>query len=132
LIEKDTAELTQRIRAYNLILRPQISLVDLINADDQLQFYVNENKLTVEEIESVEILIKYKSYIDKEFQTAQKIDKFDEIRLPEDLDYFSFSSLSWEAREKLTKIRPATIGQASRISGVSPSDISVLLVYFGR
>ncbi|MEI6347151.1 MAG: tRNA uridine-5-carboxymethylaminomethyl(34) synthesis enzyme MnmG [Bacteroidota bacterium] len=132
LIEKDTAELTQRIRAYNLILRPQISLVDLINADDQLQFNVNENKLTVEEIESVEILIKYKSYIDKEFQTAQKIDKFDEIRLPEDLDYFSFSSLSWEAREKLTKIRPATIGQASRISGVSPSDISVLLVYFGR
>jgi tRNA uridine 5-carboxymethylaminomethyl modification enzyme len=63
---------------------------------------------------------------------AQKISKFDEIILPDSLDYFSFSSLSWEAREKLTKIRPKNIGQASRISGVSPADISVLLIYFGR
>jgi tRNA uridine 5-carboxymethylaminomethyl modification enzyme len=132
LVDFNSAEITQRIRGYNLILRPQVSLFDLIKADVGLTEYVETQRLSTEEIEAVEIMIKYKSYIDKEFQTAQKIDKFDDIIIPSDIDYFSFSSLSWEAREKLTKIRPATIGQASRISGVSPSDISVLLVFFGR
>jgi tRNA uridine 5-carboxymethylaminomethyl modification enzyme len=132
LVDFNSAEITQRIRGYNLILRPQVSLFDLIKADVGLTEYVETQRLSTEEIEAVEIMIKYKSYIDKEFQTAQKIDKFDDIIIPADIDYFSFSSLSWEAREKLTKIRPATIGQASRISGVSPSDISVLLVFFGR
>ena len=132
LVDFNSAEITQRIRGYNLILRPQVSLFDLIKADLGLAEYVETHQLSTEEIEAVEIMIKYKSYIDKEFQTAQKIDKFDDIIIPADIDYFSFSSLSWEAREKLTKIQPATIGQASRISGVSPADISVLLVFFGR
>lgn len=132
LIAKGTSELTQRIRAYNIILRPQIMLVDLIAQDEVLVNYVQEHKLSEVEIEAVEIMIKYKSYIDKEFQMAQKIDKFDDIVIPAEIDYYSFSSLSMEAREKLSKIRPTTIGQASRISGVSPADISVLLIFFGR
>jgi tRNA uridine 5-carboxymethylaminomethyl modification enzyme len=127
-----TSLLSQRTRAYQLILRPQIYLQELILADENLKNYVAEHLFTDEEIEAVEILIKYKSYIEKEFVMAQKIERFDDIVIPEDIDYFSFSSLSWEAREKLSKIRPATIGQASRISGVSPADVSVLLVFFGR
>ncbi len=129
---KNTALLSQRTKAYQLVLRPQISLQEFILADENIHNYVMEHNFTDEEIEAVEILIKYKSYIEKEFVMAQKIERFDDIVIPEDIDYFSFSSLSWEAREKLTKIRPNTIGQASRISGVSPADISVLLVYFGR
>lgn len=124
--------LTQRTRAYQLVLRPQVFLQELILAVESLKEYVAEHRFTDEEIEAVEILIKYKSYIEKEFVMAQKIERFDDILIPEDIDYFSFSSLSWEAREKLSKIRPTTIGQASRISGVSPADISVLLVFFGR
>lgn len=132
LLVQQTAELTQRTRLHNLLLRPQIYLKALIEFDDELKQFVAEYQFTEPEIEAVEIMVKYKSYIEKEYEMAQKISKFDEIRIPEDLDYFSFSSLSWEAREKLTKIRPKNIGQASRISGVSPADISVLLIYFGR
>lgn len=132
LLVQQTAELTQRTRLHNLLLRPQIYLKALIEFDDELKQFVAEYQFSEPEIEAVEIMVKYKSYIEKEYEMAQKISKFDEIRIPEDLDYFSFSSLSWEAREKLTKIRPKNIGQASRISGVSPADISVLLIYFGR
>jgi tRNA uridine 5-carboxymethylaminomethyl modification enzyme len=129
---QNSAELSQRTRYHNLILRPQIGLKQLIDFDETVKSFVAEYRFTDEEIEAVEIMVKYKSYIEKEYDMAQKISKFDEIILPDSLDYFSFSSLSWEAREKLTKIRPKNIGQASRISGVSPADISVLLIYFGR
>ncbi len=124
--------LTQRVKAFQLVLRPQITLQQLIEAHPQVSEYAEKNNLLADEVEAVEISIKYHSYIQKESENAKKLSKFDTIRIPEDTDYFSFSSLSWEAREKLTKIKPATIGQASRISGVSPSDISVLLVFFGR
>lgn len=124
--------LTQRVKAFQLVLRPQITLQQLIEAHPQVSEYAEKNNLLADEVEAVEISIKYHSYIQKESENAKKLSKFDTIRIPEDTDYFSFSSLSLEAREKLTKIKPATIGQASRISGVSPSDISVLLVFFGR
>jgi len=132
LVTNNSSELSQRTRFYNLLLRPQIGLKQLINFDETVKSFAAEYQFSDEEIEAVEIMVKYKSYIEKEYDMAQKISKFDEIILPDNLDYFSFSSLSWEAREKLTKIRPKNIGQASRISGVSPADISVLLIYFGR
>ena len=77
----------------------------------------------------VEILLKYQRYIEKESDVANRILKFEDIELPADFDYFALQSLSYEAREKLSKMQPRTIGQASRISGVSPADISVLLIY---
>ena len=83
-------------------------------------------------VEEVEILIKYESYIEKEKEIADKMNRLEDITLPSNFDFNKLSSLSSEAREKLSKIRPETLGQASRISGVSPSDISVLLVYLGR
>jgi len=86
----------------------------------------------MEILEETEILVKYDNYIQKEQEIASKISKLDNIKLRDNFDYQSLKSLSYEAREKLTKIRPQTIGQASRISGVNPSDISVLVVYLGR
>ena len=83
-------------------------------------------------IEEAEILVKYENYIQKEMEIANKMSKLDHIILHNDFDYKNLKSLSFEAREKLSKIRPTTIGQASRISGVSPADISILIVYLGR
>jgi tRNA uridine 5-carboxymethylaminomethyl modification enzyme len=83
-------------------------------------------------MEQAEIQVKYSGYIDKEKGNADKLQRLENIRIPKDFDYRKLKSLSFEAREKLEKIRPVTISQASRISGVSPSDISVLLVYLGR
>lgn len=88
--------------------------------------------LVKEIIESAEILVKYKGYIDREKRIADKILKLEEVKIPDDFDYTSLKSLSIESRQKLEKHRPKTISQASRIPGVSPSDISVLLVCFGR
>ena len=83
-------------------------------------------------IESAEIVIKYRGYIDREVQQAQKLHRLENLTIPEDFDYDKLNSLTIECRQKLKKYRPTTIAQASRISGVSPADISVLLVYFGR
>lgn len=83
-------------------------------------------------LEETEILVKYEGYIEKETEIAEKLSKFEDLILKPDFDYKSIHALSWEAREKLTAAKPGTIGQASRISGVSPADISVLLVYIGR
>ena len=85
-----------------------------------------------EVLEQAEIEVKYAGYIQKEKSNADKLQRLENIRIPDDFDYMPLSSLSMEAREKLSSIRPSTISQASRISGVSPSDISVLLVYLGR
>jgi tRNA uridine 5-carboxymethylaminomethyl modification enzyme len=82
--------------------------------------------------EQAEILVKYEGYIQREKDMANKINRLDELKIPEDIDFSQLSSLSIEARQKLSDIRPATLGQASRISGISPSDISVLLIYLGR
>jgi tRNA uridine 5-carboxymethylaminomethyl modification enzyme len=85
-----------------------------------------------EEIEQVEIKIKYEGYIQKEKENAEKLKKHENINIPIGFDYSKLQSLSFEAREKLNKIRPQTIGQAKRISGISPSDVSILLIYMGR
>lgn len=94
--------------------------------------YVLSNDLDVEVLEQVEIQVKYSGYIEKEKNNAEKLTKLEGIKIPKNFDYSKLKSLSFEAREKLSKIQPATISQASRISGVSPNDISVLLVFMGR
>jgi tRNA uridine 5-carboxymethylaminomethyl modification enzyme len=122
----------QKTKIGNLILRPEVLLFDLIKQINSVANYVSLNKITEEEIEETEISIKYENYILKEKDVVDKLLKFEEIELYENFDYNKINSLSIEAREKLTKIKPRTIGQASRIGGVSPADISVLLVYLGR
>lgn len=129
------AVLTGRKRLSELLLRPQLSLNDLLRCVprgtisflDTLDVYLKR-----EIIDSVEINIKYSGYIERERRVADKISKFENLSIPKDFDFSKVSSLSIECRQKLNRYRPSTIAQASRISGVSPADISVLLVYFGR
>ena len=94
--------------------------------------YIEENKLDPDIIEQAEIQIKYAGYIQKEMLNAEKLNRLDHIKIPEEFDYDILDSLSHEAKEKLNKIKPANLSQASRISGINPSDISVLLVKLGR
>ncbi|MEI6059351.1 MAG: tRNA uridine-5-carboxymethylaminomethyl(34) synthesis enzyme MnmG [Bacteroidota bacterium] len=129
----DTAPIRQKVKLDSLLLRPQISLENLIKHVDFLRQYTLAIGEGVAEIlEEAEILIKYEGYISKEQEIAEKLSKFDDMPLKQDFDYNGLSSLSTEARQKLSRLQPATIGQASRISGISPSDISVLLVFLGR
>jgi len=133
LIEAGSQALKQKIRFNQVLLRPQVSLEKLIEKSESLKNYIEENALNSPEVlEEVEILVKYERYIEKEKEIADKLKKYEGIELHSDFDYEKLHSLSFEAREKLKKIKPKSIGQASRISGVSPSDISVLLVYLGR
>ena len=99
---------------------------------EKVSNYVDTNDLNREVLEQAEIQVKYAGYIAKEKNNADKLQRLENIKIPENFDYSKLKSLSFEAREKLKNIQPATISQASRISGVSPSDISVLLVYMGR
>ena len=133
LLKLETPEINQKTKLVNILLRPQVTLKDLIeNIEDLKVFTDNINSKTNEDLEEAEILIKYESYINKEKELVEKIDRLENIELHADFDYNNLNSISFEAREKLTKIKPRTIGQAARISGVSPSDISVLLIYLGR
>jgi len=133
LLKLDTPEINQKTKLVNILLRPQLTLKDLINNVEELKLFTdNIDSKPNEDLEEVEILIKYESYINKEKELVEKIDRLENIELHADFDYQKLNSISFEAREKLTKIKPRTIGQASRISGVSPSDISVLLIYLGR
>lgn len=128
-----TAPIKQKVKLDALLLRPQVSFSELINHLDFLSEYTQLIGEGADEIlEETEILVKYDGYISKEQEIAEKLSKFDDMPLKTDFDYHSLTSLSTEARQKLTRLRPATIGQASRISGISPSDISVLLVFLGR
>jgi tRNA uridine 5-carboxymethylaminomethyl modification enzyme len=126
LIEKETAEINQKVKLDKLILRPQLTIMDFIP-------YVYELKeIDSEILEQIEILIKYEGYLEKENLMAEKLKKLENYKLSPNFDYNQIKSLSIESREKLNKMKPENIGQASRISGVSPSDISVLIVYLGR
>ena len=130
---KDTPEINKKTKIVQLLLRPQISIIDLVKSSMPLSNFLKlQENMTDEIMEEAEILIKYEGYVEKEREIAERINKLEEIILYEDFDYHKIKSLSSEAREKLTKIKPRTLGQASRISGVSPSDISVLMVYLGR
>ncbi len=134
MVKRDTPPLRQGVKLRDVLLRPQISLTDLVNEIVDLKKKVEEAGSDKEDelMQAVEIAIKYGGYINREKAMAGKLKRLEEIKLREDINYRELKSLSTEAREKLQKIRPATIAEASRISGVSPADISVLLVYMGR
>ena len=125
-----SSELIEKTSINKLILRPNITFNSLLKNDYTFSEYLKP--FSKEELEEAEIMIKYAGYIEKEKEMAKKINSLEHIHIKESFDYKEIKSLSNESREKLSKIRPATIGQASRISGVSPADISILLVHFGR
>ncbi len=132
--ELNTPSITQKTKISQLLLRPQIDLKLLKNKIPYLNSEINKTpeKIRAEVEECAEILVKYESYIKKEEEIVGKLSHFENLIIKDDFDYHSLKSLSFEAREKLSKIRPKTIGQAGRISGVSPADISVLIVYISR
>lgn len=130
LEELGTAPLSQNVRLFNLLSRPQVSFDDLRKADAPLDTLLS--KFDKETIEQAEIKIKYESYFEKELDIVEKMRKMEDKEINPEFNYHNLVSLSKEAREKLMKIKPRTLGQASRISGVSPSDISVLMVHISR
>lgn len=129
-----TSPLKQGVKLVDLILRPQISIMSLAPYIDALRKEIEriEDVRRDEIIEAAEILIKYQGYIDREKMVADKIHRLEELRLPISMDYASIKALSTEARQKLERIRPVTVAQASRIPGISPSDINILLLMMGR
>lgn len=126
-----TPPLQQRVKLVNLLLRPEVSINNVRSISPELEelFRSVPEELRDEVFSSAEILLKYQRYIEKEHDVAERILKFEDIPLPTGFDYYSLTALSYEAREKLSKMQPSTIGQASRISGVSPADVSVLLIH---
>lgn len=124
-----TSTISQKTKLSTVLLRPQVGISNLLQSKVSLQNFIQENFIEEEILEQAEILIKYEGYIEKEKELALRMSKFDNLILKEDFDYHHLESLSYEAREKLSNIKPGTIGQASRISGISPSDINVLIVY---
>ena len=129
----DTPELSQKTKLAAVLLRPQVSLSELVAHLPFLASFIADHDGNMSEIlEETEILMKYEGYIAKEEEMALKISRFDDIYIKPDFDFQQLTSLSWEAREKFSKIKPSSIGQAARISGVSPADISVLLIYLGK
>jgi tRNA uridine 5-carboxymethylaminomethyl modification enzyme len=131
LEEQGTSPIRVKQKLATLLLRPQIGLKQLLELKDfskpNMSFLDNQ-----EVLEATEIFIKYEGYIQKEKDIADKMSRLEDVYLKPDFDYFSLQSLSYEAREKLSKIKPTSLGQASRISGISPSDISVLAIFLGR
>ncbi len=132
LISHDSAPLTQGRKLSFILSRGEISLKEVAVELPALRDFIAAHGISDEEIEQVEIEIKYRGYIEREKMIAEKLHRLEEVVIPTGIDFSSLNSLTMEARQKLTRIRPATIGQASRIPGVSPADINVLLVYFGR
>lgn len=130
LAEKESAEIRQKVKLYSILLRPHIGLAEMRKSLPDLDHFLTP--FDEEFIELAEINVKYEGYIQKEQDMVDKMSRLEEVRLREDFNYHQVLSLSAEAREKLTRMKPRTIGQASRISGVTPADISVLLVHIGR
>lgn len=128
----ESTPLTQGKKLYDVILRNKVTIEGLIDNISALRDFIERQECTHEVIEEAEIQIKYHGYIERERHIADKMTRLENIRIRPDFNYNELKSLSIESRQKLTRIRPLTIGQASRIPGVSPSDINVLLVYFGR
>lgn len=132
LISLNTGELSQKTKTKQLLSRPQVNLNDLIINAPSLKVKLEKYLSKTDVLNGVEIDVKYEGYIIRERELVEKMNRLEYIKLNDSLDYNKIESLSLEARQKLTQIRPATLGQASRISGINPSDISVLMVYIGR
>ena len=127
----DSATVRQSDKLFKVFSRPKVTMDHMLQLDS-VSGFVAENELDSEVLEQAEIQVKYSGYIEKEKSNADKLHRLENVRIPDNFDYSKLKSLSYEAREKLESIQPVTISQASRISGVSPADISVLLVYLGR
>jgi tRNA uridine 5-carboxymethylaminomethyl modification enzyme len=133
LVELGTNPINQKVKYHGIVSRPQVNLTAMVERIPSLAKSLFEDKgMTIDEVALTEIRIKYDGYIRKEHEIAEKLKRLEHIELHADFDYARLSALSTEARQKLSTIKPSNIGQASRISGVSPSDISVLMVYLGR
>jgi tRNA uridine 5-carboxymethylaminomethyl modification enzyme len=126
----DSAPISQRLKLHNILLRPQVNIDTLAAAVPELQRFLSP--YSQEFVELAEIQIKYEGYIRKEEEQVEKMSRLEDLRLNEELDYRAITALSMEARDKLSRLRPKTIGQAGRIPGVNPADISVLLIHMGR
>ena len=130
LKEQNSAPLAQKQKAIQLLLRPNISLASMRNhlskIDNHLKDFTNET------IEQAETQIKYEVYIEKEKEIVQRMSQLEDLMIPDNFDYDRISSLSTEAQQKFKKLKPRTLGQASRISGVNPSDVQILMVFMGR
>jgi len=131
LLNKNSSPVKQSDKMFKLFARPNITIDD-VRKFELVEAYIQEHELDREVIEQTEIQVKYSGYINKEKNNADKLNRLENIKIPSNFDYSKIKSMSFEAREKLKNIQPTTISQASRISGVSPNDISVLLVYMGR
>ena len=132
LISVGEEPLSQGKKLYDIVLRSNVTINSLKNEVPKLKSFIEKNNLSDEVVEQAEIQIKYRGYIEREKYYAEKMHRLEEIAIPAKFDYNAMNSLTIEARQKLSRIRPETIGQASRIPGVSPADINVLLVKFGR
>jgi tRNA uridine 5-carboxymethylaminomethyl modification enzyme len=126
----ESAPTVQKVKLHSILLRPQVDIFGLAQALPELQQFLTPYDR--ESVELAEIALKYEGYIKKEEEMVAKMSRLEDVRLSETFDYHTLSALSIEARDKLSRTRPLTIGQASRISGVNPADVSVLLVHLGR
>jgi tRNA uridine 5-carboxymethylaminomethyl modification enzyme len=126
----NSAVIVTKQKAVQILLRPNIALSDMLSSVPALQNALKE--FDRETLEQVEILTKYETYIDKERELVSKMSQLEDLLIPEKFNYDKLVSLSNEARQKFSKIRPRTLGQASRISGVNPSDVQILMVFMGR
>ena len=131
LESKNSAPVKQQDKMFKLFARPNITIDD-VRRFSAVENYIQDNNLDTEVIEQTEIQVKYSGYIEKEKNNADKLNRLENLKIPSNFDYSKLKSMSMEARLKLSEIQPVTISQASRISGVSPNDVSVLLVYLGR
>lgn len=131
LKEKNSAEVIQSDKIFKFFSRPQLDMEDMKLIPEVLA-YIDEHDLDEEIVQQTEIQIKYSGYIEKEKRNADKLNRLEGVKIPSNFDYSRIQSLSYEAREKLNEIKPTTVSQASRISGITPNDVSVLLVYMGR
>ena len=129
LVKRETSPLNQNVKLESVLLRPQISIQDLMDHDREFAYFLQQIGADSEQITNAETSIKYSSYIQKEEEMVQHLTNLDAIKLPLDLDYPNINSLSKEAREKLSKLQPDNLGQASRVSGVSPADITALMIF---
>lgn len=133
LEEKKSSLIKQQVKLTSLITRPNITMEEIFKMNDNTKTFANElTEQHVDIVEQTEIQLKYEGYINREQEVAEKMNRLEEVKIPVDMDFSKLASLSSEAKEKLKEIQPATIGQASRISGVSPADVSVLLIFLGR
>jgi len=131
LVSKKSSEITQSMKLYKLFSRPNISLADMLSLDS-VKLFLGKNEFKKDVLEQTEVQVKYSGYIEKEKANAEKLNNLENIKIPTTFNYSNVQSISSEAVQKLNNIKPSTLSQASRISGVSPNDISVLMVYMGR